>query len=63
MSVPSIKQMLEDSAARHPGQVAMRFKSDGVWRTRTYSGLLERVQQVVGVLAAAEIGSDDRSNT
>jgi len=56
----TIKDCLNRSATERPDEIALKFKQDGSWKTRSFSGLRERVWHVSEMLAELGVLEGDR---
>jgi len=56
----TIKDIFNRAAKERADGVALRFKQEGSWQTRTYGELLERVRQVSEICAGLGAGPGDR---
>jgi long-chain acyl-CoA synthetase len=56
----TIKECLERAAEESPDGVALRYKEDSGWKTRSFSGLRERVWYVAEMLSRLGVQPGDR---
>lgn len=56
----TIRELLEQSVREHADSVALRFKSDGLWKTISYSDLLQEVRVAAEVVAKLGARKGDR---
>lgn len=56
----TIKELLADSVKNHAHRVALRFKSEGVWRTISYEELQQRVRRVSEMLYRLGVRKEHR---
>lgn len=56
----TIKELLANSVKNHAHRVALRFKSEGVWRTITYEELQQRVRRVSEMLYRLGVRKEHR---
>lgn len=60
MSTTTLATRVRDHAAAHPGDIAMRRKSRGVWQPTTWAQYWEQVQDVAHGLIALGVAPGDR---
>lgn len=60
MSTTTLATRVRDNAAAHPGDVALRRKSRGVWQPTTWAQYWDQIQDVAHALIALGIEAQDR---
>ena len=60
MAQKHLASMIEDSCRRHRHEIAMRYKSNGIWQEITYGDLGSKIRQVSNALIALGIQSGDK---